>query len=66
MDGNRLSWDEMLRVPVEELPKYSHVPVRILPDAGALFEYLARYTADLIRDHLNSPIPLRIVWPCGR
>jgi glucosamine-6-phosphate deaminase len=55
----------MLRVPVEELPAQSWVPVRILPTAEELFEYLARYTADLIRDHADRPTPLRIVWPCG-
>jgi glucosamine-6-phosphate deaminase len=50
---------------VEQLKDYSFVPVRILPDAGALFQYLARYTADQIRASANSPAPLRIVWPCG-
>jgi glucosamine-6-phosphate deaminase len=65
MRKNRLTWEEMLRVPVEQLNEYSFVPVRILPDAEALFEYLARYTADIIRDHMGDPTPLRIVWPCG-
>lgn len=65
MDRLRLSWDEMLRIPVEELPDHSRVPVRIMPSAGELFSYLARYTADLIRDSNTSPTPLRIVWPCG-
>ena len=65
MDKPRLSWDEMLSVPPEQLSEHAFVGVRILPDRAALFGYLARYTADLIRDHAGSDTPLRIVWPCG-
>ena len=61
----RLTWDEMLRVPVEELDDYSFVPVRVFGAADEMFRYLARYTADLIKASAGSPTPLRIVWPCG-
>lgn len=61
----RLTWDEMLRVPVAQLAQYSFVPVRVIDDTDAMFAYLARYTADLVRDAAQSPTPLRIVWPCG-
>jgi glucosamine-6-phosphate deaminase len=63
-DHSQLSWDEMLRVPVEELNAHSRVPVRVLPSTDALFDYLARYVADLIAARQTGP-PLRIVWPVG-
>ncbi len=64
-DPHKLSWDEMLQMPVEELIERSRVPLRIFDEAGELFEYLARYTADLIRDSASRPTPLRIAWPVG-
>lgn len=65
MTQRRLSWDKMLCVPPAQLSEYAHVKVRILPDAPALFDYLARFTADLIQASQDSPVPLRVIWPCG-
>lgn len=65
LNERRLSWDEMLQVPVEKLNEYSFVPVRVFEDAGDMFGYLARFTADLIKSNNEAGKPTRIVWPCG-
>ena len=65
MARKQLSWDEMLRVPVDQLNDYSRVPIRVFPDIATLFRDLAHYTADLIAAHQDAPTPLRIVWPVG-
>jgi glucosamine-6-phosphate deaminase len=65
MPKPRLSWDQMLKVPVDKLNEYSFVPVRVIEHTDEMFRYLARFTADLIKQHAAGGKPLVIAWPCG-
>lgn len=64
-EKKRLSWDEMLRIPVEKLPDCSFIPVRIIENTTEMFDYLARYTADLIKANNEAGKPSRMILPCG-
>ena len=60
-----LSWDEMLKVPVEELAEKSLVPIEIYENSDEMFEVLARRTIDLIKKNNEAGKVTRIAWPIG-
>ncbi len=64
-EKKRLSWDEIMRLPVEKLSGYSHVPIRIFKKPEEIFTYLAEYTLQLVKEYNQKRIPLKIIWPCG-
>ena len=64
-DTKRLTWDEMLKLPVDMLGEHSFLPIRIFDDAGDMFLYLARYTVDLIKENNGKGFPTSIIWPRG-
>jgi glucosamine-6-phosphate deaminase len=55
----------MLKVPVDKLDDYSFVPVRVIEETGAMFSYVARWTADQIKLHAQDDKPFVIAWPVG-
>ena len=61
----RLEWDEMLKLPIEKLNEYSHIPLQVFNTADDMFRYLARYTVDIIKENNEKGIPTSIIWPCG-
>jgi len=60
-----LQWKEMLQVPPEKLNEYSLTPIRIFEESDAMFRYLARFIADLIKQSNNNGKTLKIGWPVG-
>ena len=60
-----LNWDEMLKVPEEELAEKSLVPIEIYQNADEMFYTLARRTMDLIRENNRQGKMTRIAWPVG-
>ena len=60
-----LSWDEMLRVPVAELPRRSFVPIEIFDQKEDMFYKTARVVVDLVKDNNERGLPTRIAWPVG-
>ena len=61
----RLSWDEMLRVPAEQLAERSLVPIEIFDDSKDLFYQLARRVVNLVKENNAKGQPTRIAWPVG-
>jgi len=51
----------MLAVPPGQLNKFGRLPVRIFPAAEEMFETLARFTADFIKQHPEATI----IFPVG-
>jgi glucosamine-6-phosphate deaminase len=60
-----LPWEELVAVPAEQLAERGRVPLRIFPDAGAMFAALARAIADLIKARSAAGEPTRLIFPVG-
>lgn len=59
------TWNEMLMVPVEELPARSRVPIEIFDDPKDMFYQLARRVVDTVKSNNEKGLKTRIAWPVG-
>ena len=59
------TWNEMLLVPVEELPERSRVPIKIFDQASDMFYDLARRVVDAVKSNNAKGLKTRIAWPVG-
>ena len=67
MDTSKTAYtrNEMLMVPVEELPARSRVPIEIFDDPKDMFYQLARRVVDTVKSNNEKGLKTRIAWPVG-
>jgi glucosamine-6-phosphate deaminase len=56
---------EYLRLPSDQLPAMSKVPLKILPDLDSIYRHFARQVADEIKKNNEVGLPTRLILPVG-
>src|SRR5436190_22341457 len=55
----------MLAMPTERLVKLARHPLQVFPTKEALYQHIARFMADMIRDNNRAGKPTRWIIPIG-
>jgi glucosamine-6-phosphate deaminase len=61
----RLTWDEMMAIPANQLDARSCLPLHIFAEPDEMFEKLAREIADLIKANNTAGKPTTLILPVG-
>lgn len=65
VSSERLTWDEMMEVPADQLAVRSRVPLRVFAQPEEMFDKLAREIADLINANNQAGEPTTLILPVG-
>lgn len=63
--GAAMTWGQMMATSADDLEKLGRIPIRIFAKDEILFEDLARYTADFIRDRNENNEKTVFILPVG-